>query len=217
MSLPKFIAALLDSGHVRAARPGQGESPHERDATIKLLAEFEQEWRLEMPGQAPDWNSAAAIWGATMFYRAAQAALYREVAEQILADALGSACPTAWENPSTHYSVDLTFRFLPELFQHAPTSSSAELLSGVMQNWANLWPLSSVGMKGVIPASLEPIAEHAGLLQFYVDRIITTADYARLADPRVAKAAREALGAYAELSPSLFQALQHYSLRPPTE
>jgi hypothetical protein len=65
------------------------------------------------------------------------------------------------------------------------------------------WPLSSVGVKGLSIASIDPFIDQPGLRQLYVDRILATGDTGRLSDARVALAARTALGAHAGLSPAV--------------
>lgn len=198
-----FLSALFDTGHVRVPHPDWHGVSDDPQAAGQFLSQFEHSWRLEFPGEAPAFDAPAANWAATVFYRAAQAAVFRDVPEPILHDGLSLTCPTTGNEAARHYSVDLVFRFLPDLAVLARHASPDDPLLQVLQTWANHWPLSSVGMKGVEPASVNAIARHAGLLQLYVDRILAREDFSRLADPRVQTAVRKSVGAYAELSPAL--------------
>jgi hypothetical protein len=110
--------------------------------------------------------------------------------------------------PARHYSVDLVFQFLPDLTKLAGHVMAGDPLVEHLRNWANQWPLSSVGMNDVSPESLCGVAEHVGLLQYYVDRVIARRDVARLADPLVRSAARQALSMYGSLMPEISERLQ---------
>lgn len=207
MALSDFLNALFDHGRIALPSPGKVETPAELTAAASVLTEFEQTWSLEFPGTSPALQMDAALWAAQTLYRGAQAAVFRQIEEQDLRTGLRIPGPPSADTPSGHYSVDLTFRFLPDLTQLARGVSSADPLVEVLQDLANRWPLSSVGMKGVQPASLEALASHPGLLQLYVDRILARDDLDRIADERVANVARQTLGAYVELSPTLARRL----------
>lgn len=208
MSLSRFLHALVDTGHVRVPHPDHAKPAEELTEAQELLAELEGSWRLEFPGDAPAFERQVANWAATMFYRAAQAAVFRDIPEPVLRDGLSQACPSSGDEAARHYSVDLVFRFLPDMVVLARHTSPDDPLLQVLQTWANQWPLSSVGMKGVEPATVDPIVNHPGLLQLYVDRILTRADFSRLGDPRVQTTVRKSVGAYADLSPALAKYLQ---------
>lgn len=211
MPLPEFLRALFDHGHLQVPQPSRIESSGELQAARWILRDVEPSWRLEFPGAAPAINEACALWSAVLLYRAAQAAVYRDVDEATMRAGLMVECPAASEESSQHYSVDLVLRFLPELVALARRASSSDPLIDVLHLWGSRWPLSSVGMKEAKPESLHAITYHAGLLQLYVDRIAAKKDFSRLDDPGVRRAARQTLGAYAELSPELAQAIGRLS------
>jgi len=210
VSLPAFLHSLLKTGHVQVSQPEQDEPLSGTLDTDKLLSDFEQSWRLDFPGEAPSFHGPSAGWAAKMLYRAAQAAVFRDISEPVLRDRLGVACPQVGDGTGRHYSVDLVFRFLPDLAALARHNSPEDPLLRVLQSWANQWPLSSVGMKGVETVDMGAIAGHRGLLQLYADRILAREDFSRLSDPRVQAAVRESVGAYAELSPALANYLQKH-------
>ena len=201
MSFDSFLHSLFDDGRVRAAAPGQlsGEEIH---AGETVLARAERDARSEFPGEAPPFDPLAALWGATMFYRAAQFCVYRNVDAGIISEALAPACPTG-NTPAAHYSVDLVFRFLPDLAKLAKSASEHDPLLQHLRKFGAQWPLSSVGMPNVEPANIDVIANHSGLLTLYVDRVLERADKPRLADPRVKSTAQCAVGAFPELAGKL--------------
>jgi hypothetical protein len=211
VSLPTFLQSLFDHGHVRVPQPDRVETAEDVKSAAALLADFEPSWRLEFPGDAPVFFPPAALWAARMMYRAAQGAVFRDVPLETLKNGLSAACPACSDAASLHYSVDLVFRFLPEVATLARRASSDDPLLEIVLSFANRWPLSSVGMKGVQPESLDAIASHAGLLQLYVDRILARDDFSRLTDDRVRAAAQRAIGAYPELSPAVANELRQRS------
>jgi hypothetical protein len=147
-----------------------------------------------------------------MFYRACQFAVFRDVPAEAVAGALSVPCPGATavtavaQSPAVHYSVDVVFRFLPDLARFARSAADNDPLLEPLQRWARQWPLSSVGMAGVDGADVAFVA-HPALLALYVDRVIATRDRSRLADERVRQAVRAALGLHPQLAPDLAAAL----------
>jgi hypothetical protein len=142
-----------------------------------------------------------------MLQRACQAVAFRDLGEAEIAGALGTACPGD-DSPATHYSVDLTFRYLPDLLKLARSASEGDPLVSRLARWAGQWPLSSVGIAGAKPGRVEAIAGHPCLLWLYVDRIMARRDTSRLVDPRVRDCVRESLGMFPELAPEMVSALQ---------
>jgi hypothetical protein len=203
MSLDTFLRDLFDDGRVVVPAPEGDEGDGELAAAGAALDAFEHEWRLEFPGMAPVWRRDVALHGARLLYRAAQAAVFRDIDETALRSGFDLVAPADLENASAHYSIDLTLRFLPDLTRMAQGAAANDPLVELLGTLACRWPLSSVGVAGVVPASIDVIAGHPGLLRLYVDRVLGSNDAARLTDERVAEAARQALGAHADLAASL--------------
>ena len=118
-----------------------------------------------------------------------------------MAQTFAVACPPG-EPPSVHYSVDLTFRYLPGLLKLARVRRRAIRCSH-LGRWAVEWPLSSVGMALIGPVEIGPWARDRCLLGLYVDRVIACGDVGRLGDWRVREAVQEALGPFPELAPKM--------------
>ncbi len=203
MSLPQFLTSLFEDGRVRVSNDAL-PSREELLAADHVLALFEAEYRRDLPLDTPAFLPNVGGWASGMLYRACAFTVFRDVHAERLREELSIPCPEPL-SPPVHYTVDLTFRFLPDLVKFAKSASQADPLLDLLADWANQWPLSSVGIPGVeIPSSrLDGIVEHAGLLRLYTDRIIAREDHSRLADSRVHEAVQQALGLFPELAPQL--------------
>lgn len=179
----------------------------ERDAAGSVLMEAERQYRRELPGAPPPLEIESARWAAVAFFRACQFVVFRDLGEDQIDQALQLDCP-AGDSPETHYSVDLTFRYLPDLLRLASRPSEGDPLVHRLRGWAARWPLSSVGIANVGPTSVGAIVGHPGLLSLYADRVLARCDASRLRNPRVRECVRELLGAFHELAPSLAAALE---------
>jgi hypothetical protein len=124
---------------------------------------------------------------------------------------LAAACPPG-DPQSVHYSVDLTFRYLPDLYKLARSASQQDVLLTHLARWAVDWPLSSVGMAGVEPVELDDWVNDPCLLGLYVDRVIARNDVSRLGDRRVREAVEQALGLFPDLAPKIARAIADYAI-----
>jgi len=207
MALDTFLSSLFDHGRLAVPVPESVEGEAELAASGAILDGFEAGWRLDFPGTAPEWDRESGLFAARVLYRGAQGAMFRQIGAEALRAGFALPPPDVGDAASAHYSVDVTLRFLPDLARMARGASADDPLVGLLDTLAREWPLSSVGMPGVEPESIEPIAGHSGLLRLYVDRIVAAADTSRLGDPRVVDAARRAVGAHHELCPVLSRSL----------
>lgn len=217
--LPEFLTELFEHGRVHVMRPAADWEEAELQRADAILAAREEHIRREFPGEAPAWRPAAARWAAVMFYRACQLTMHRELlVEALLAARAPFAEPAAREKclPETHYSVDLAFAFLPDLLRLVRHQSRQDPLVERVVQWARDWPLSSVGMKEIVPQRVEVLFAHAGLLRCYVDRVIARGDTGRLDPPPVRAAVRQALGMYGTLAPEIAQACLAAETRSPS-
>lgn len=209
---PPFVSALrdlLDEGRLRLASPLVAP-PEDVEAAHDVIALFEQRYRMEMPGEAPAYSPNAALWAAQMFHRAAQCLAFRAIDEAGMKQML-SLPFVGMRDASADYSVDLTFRLLPDLVQRARAASREDPLVERLLEWANEWPLSSVGITGVQPKDLEPILQHPSLRILYADRVLATKDLTRLNDPRVREAVNAAIGLHEELATEVNEAMKAFA------
>lgn len=209
MALAPMLVALFEHGRIQVPQPEGQLSAEDGEQAQRLLIEHERVLRLEFPGEAPPLAVPAAAWAATMFYRACQLAVYRDLSAAAVAELLAPACPAA-APAARHWSVDVVFRFLPDLVRHASALGSQDPLAVRLREWAAEWPLSSVGVAAVQPhpERESEIAAQAGLSQLYVDRILAKKDWSRLTHPAVRQAVARSLGAHLPAWPEAAKRLQ---------
>jgi hypothetical protein len=198
MGLCQFLSALFEDGRVSVPAVGPLSDGEVREAD-EMLRESERRYRMELPAGVPAFEVAAARWAATRFYRACQFAVYREVPEKLIERELDDLSCERFA-PETHYSVDLIFRYLPDLANFAATEAERDPLVEHLRRWARKWPLSSVGIRGLEDVSIDGFADCPSLMRLYADRIIVKSDASRLSDPRARQAVQCAVGMYPELA-----------------
>jgi hypothetical protein len=197
-----FIHSLFDHGNIQVGHPNQPIAEAEWSQADELLVQHELIHRAEFPGEPPPFILAAAIWATRALYRACQAVTYRDLSAEAFPKLLGDACPPG-EAASVHYSVDLAFQFLPDLMKLASHISAEDPLLKFLQDWANQFPLSSVGIRNVTPRGMDAMLSHPVLLRYYVDRIIARRDVSRLSNPIVRQEVQRAIGSHQVLFPEL--------------
>lgn len=201
MSLPEFIRSLWSEGRVKV--PGILEPLEQNDPELsRVLESVDRDARELFPGEAPALSLPAAAWSAHRVHTVCAALAHRDLGVEELKGPLSAPCP-AESSPSVCYSVDLTLRYLPDVVRLARAASSNDPLLEPLMAWCREWPLSSVGVADVGPVDISAFAIHDGLLRLYADRIIERRDRARLGDPLVDGALREAIGAHPELAPEV--------------
>lgn len=164
--------------------------------------QFDRSARASLAWEAPELRMACAVWAAELLAGASRLAIARDMGAPEVGRVFATRCP-APRSAETDYSTDLFLRYIPDLLEWVTRLASDDPLVGKLRGVAAEWPLSSVGVRDLRIASIEPFIGHASLRQLYVDRILACQDASRLEDPRVAEGVRAALGAHPELSPVL--------------
>jgi hypothetical protein len=207
-TLALFLDALWEEGRVRVARPADLTN-EERAEAAERLAAMEKLVRTDAPADPPAFDPAAAIWAAEMLYRACQLAVFREYGAENVAAAFAEPCPSR-PAPGAHYSVDLTFRFLPDLHRLTRQAAPGDPLVAQIAAWAAAWPLSSVGIADVkvLDEPLAVVLSHTSLRQQYIDRMFARRAADRLDHPATREAAMAAIGLHASLAGDLARKLQ---------
>ena len=204
-----FVKQLYTTGRVRLPS-SEPSSLAELHAALQWLGESESNWREHLPRLPPPLEKEALQWSVQNLYRAAQLAVFRHLGPHEVERLKENPSPDR-QSPSAVYSVDLVFRFLPDLTRIVAGMNAEDPLVEILRDWACRWPLSSVGMPEVREIDIEPILHDACLRGVYADRILETEDTSRLSDPRVLELIRGVLGAYPELSPGVSEYLQSQS------
>ncbi len=200
--LAEFLAELFHDSRVHVAALAEF-TPDERRNAVSVLIEFEQANRADLPQRPPPLCEATALWGAERFYRGCQFLVFRDASVEAITVELATTCPANSDPASAAYSVDLTWRFLPDLLKLAGGLASDDPLLTHLRQRGVEWPLSSVGVPNLGEVRVDGFFDDSCLRSMYTDRIIARGDVARLNDKRVQDAVREALGAFPELAPEI--------------
>lgn len=198
-TLGTFLRALFADGSVTVL-PVQ--APVDEGDAALVIAEFEAAWRLEIPGEPPEFSPEVALWAAHVVHRLCQLLVQRDVGAEEAAKLLALLCPLPMTS-SAAYSADLVFRFLPEIDASCRRMFPGDPLLEEVRRIGADWPLSSVGIAGVSSSNLEIVSSHPTLLRLYVDRVLAAGDTSRLNDPLVVSQVWQALGAFPDLAPAI--------------
>jgi len=196
MSLPIFLTQLRETGEVEVDIQMRTFRPRELRDAKELLAFIYQEEKFRIPAHAPIFDEKAASWAAGFLYRACQFLILRELGKEEL---------EKWLKPfddmitaPSIYSVDLSFRYLPDVLKLAKGLAPDDPLVAILMENASFWPFSSVGMRLEDWQNEAEILQHAALRQAYVDRIIEKKDKSRLQNEQVLTFVKSSLGAYVQ-------------------
>src|SRR6185503_3456988 len=87
----------------------------------------------------------AAIWAASFLYRAVQLTMLRDLGEEVINKLLTPFNGPV--SPESILSVDISFRYLPNVLNLAKGLAPEDVLVKRLQEATIQWPFSSVGMK----------------------------------------------------------------------
>jgi len=194
VELKQFIQDLIQQGKVTIDGNVAQFSDEDLQAAILQLLEHYELQKQELTATVPAFDAAAAIWAAGFLYRAVQLVILRHLGEEEVNKLL-----TPYEGvttPEAILSVDLSFRYLPNLMSLAKGLAPEDVLVKRLGETAIQWPFSSVGMKVEGELSIETIMSNACIRRSYIDRIITARDIKRCNNPQVNEYIQEALGHY---------------------
>jgi hypothetical protein len=192
----QFLSDLFETGRVSVFI----DLPAELEQDVnEVLVSAEKIANGSLAGESPGFDLPCARWAAQMFYGACHFLVCRDVNAETIQAFFKESCPQP-HCPQTDYSVDLVFRYLPDLVGLTRTLATGDPLLQELLKLAKDWPLSSVGINGIDDIGLCGLLEHPAVRQLYVDRVIARGDTSRLGDPQVEFAVKEALGDYADLS-----------------
>jgi len=155
MSLALFLRQLTERTHVEvgAFESGEGDPAAAEDA----LREMASQSGLEMAFDPPALSIQPAVWAARLLYRSCQFLVFREAGPELVESALGIPCPEPLD-ARTHFSVDLTFRFLPDVIRLARAVAPDDPLVLGLVRLAREWPLSSAGVREAGPVERSVVA-----------------------------------------------------------
>lgn len=201
MSLTSFLSTLFEDGCVQVPEWAP-LTDDDRKAALHRITEYEATYRAALPGVPPEMDASRALAAAEAMFRACQCLVYRELDPQELLAASFVPEPGT-RRPADHYSADLAYRFLPDVWRLSRNAAANDPLVSCVRELAARWPLSSVGIADLPALDVEGFINDRCLLTLYVDRIVERRDRSRLTDSRVRSALREACGMYTEWIPEL--------------
>lgn len=197
--LAEFTKSLLAGSVVRVGHPTI-PPVDEISASTDMLVDFEQLYRLELPGVVPEIDRQAAAWAVTTLYLLAALTIYRDAGEDVIQELLSGPSPDPG-NLKSHYAVDLSMRFLPDVVKLAKSAASDDPLIKQMLRLGRQWPLSSVGVAGIGSVGIGSLRTSDTLMRLYADRVLATGDTDRLSDPAVSEAVAVTIGNYPAMMP----------------
>ena len=193
MRLSRFLTELFQQGHVRLDDAATEDAEEDLRSASEILAERARVVAADFPNPVPDCDLETAAWAAGHFFSACRFVLLRDAPiDEVRAQLCGAAPPG---DPAVqHFSVDLVWRFLPDLDRLTTTLAPQDPLREIFRQWGGEWPFSSVGMKGIELRPSPELLSHAGLCRAYIDRIVACRDTSRLRDPQIRDLVHAAIG-----------------------
>ena len=194
MQLIQFIQDIIQQGKVTVDGNVTPFSDEDKQAATQRLREYYELQKQELSATVPAFDAPAAIWAAGFLYRAVQLVMLRDLGDDVVNKLL-----TPYDGavtPEAVLSVDLSFRYLPNLVGLAKGLAPEDVLVKRLHEAAVQWPFSSVGMKVEGDLNIDVILNNACVCRSYIDRIITARDIKRCNNPQVKEYIKEALGDY---------------------
>jgi hypothetical protein len=194
VQLIQFIQDIIRQGKVTVNGHVAPFSEEDIQATTQRLREHYELQKQELTATVPAFDARAAIWAASFLYRSVQLVMLRDLGDEVVNKLL-----TPYDGvitPEAVLSVDLSFRYLPNLVGLAKGLAPEDVLVKRLHEAAVQWPFSSVGMKVEGDFNIDVILNNACVCRSYIDRIITARDLKRCNNPQVKEYIKEALGDY---------------------
>lgn len=194
MQLVQFIQDIIQQGKVTVDGQVTPFSDEDKQAATQRLREYYELQKQELTATVPAFDGPAAIWAAGFLYRAVQLVMLRDLGDEVVNKLL-----TPYDGavtPEAVLSVDLSFRYLPNLVGLAKGLAPEDVLVKRLHEAAVQWPFSSVGMKVEGDFNLDVILNNTCVRRSYIDRIITARDIKRSNNPQIKEYIKEELGDY---------------------
>ena len=194
VQLKQFIQDIIRQGKVVVEGNVTPFTDEDIQAATQHLHEYYEHQKKELTGTVPAFDAAAAIWAAGFLYRAVQLVMLRNLGEEAVNRLLTPYNGVV--SPEAILSVDLSFRYLPNLLGLAKGLAPEDVLVKRLREAAVQWPFSSVGMKVEDELNIDVIMNNTCVRRAYIDRIITARDIKRCNNTQVNEYIQEALGDY---------------------
>lgn len=148
-------------------------SQDDEEYVTRFLSEEYQREAINYPGEIPDFNSEAALWGAKITFVAAQLLMLRNVKDLVFNNSLPDF--EGEMSLSAVLSADLCLKFLPEIIDKAADIDPYDELIEWLENILLKWHFSGIGRR--IETPQEPIkhlelVKDSSMMLLYSDRIV---------------------------------------------
>src|SRR5262245_27293719 len=130
MDFPDFLEQLFAEGRVAVAMPADF-STAELQSAQQVLNTHDEIVRLDLPDDIPPLDPPSAAWAGSQFYRGCQLAMFRDIGEEAIIE-LANKRLGITNTAAVHYSVDLTFRYLPDLARIARSVATDDPLVALL-------------------------------------------------------------------------------------
>jgi hypothetical protein len=197
VQLDQFIQDIIQQGKVIVDGRVTAFTEEDIQLATQRLHEYYEHLQQELTDTVPDFHAIAAVWAAGFLYRSVQLVMLRDLNEAVVNSLLTPYDGSV--SPETILSVDLSFRYLPNLMGLAKGLAPEDVLVKRLQEAAIHWPFSSVGMKVEGAMDIDVIMQNACLRRAYVDRIIEARDIKRCNNVQINEYIQEALGDYGHI------------------
>jgi MoxR-vWA-beta-propeller ternary system domain bpX4 len=194
MKLTHFLTNLIQEGKAHLEGEIQPFEPEDLKSAAAFLHSVYLDDALDMPDAPPQYFEPAALWAAQFLYHALQCTILRNLDDDTVNKLLEDFPEAA--TPEAIYSIDLCFRYMPNLFSLAKGLAPDDVLVKILKKNALFWNFSSVGMDLEQDVSHGIILEHPSLRIAYIDRIIQSKDIKRVNTEQVKELVQIALGNY---------------------
>lgn len=140
------------------------------EIVLYLEQEFEKEC-LTLPIEAPQFSAKAALWAAKIVYYASLLLLHRKDTKKELEVLFPNF--DGPQNVSTILSVDLTLRYLPQIYMELESIDHQDPLVGIIKTLLEIWQYSSIRSNfKVDEINTSPYLKSPVLKQLFLDRIV---------------------------------------------
>ncbi len=147
-------------------------SPHEKEKLVSFLEKEYQSEALDFPFTSPEFHPKAALWAAETVYYAAQFILFRENDDTKMEEFFPEFQFEV--SPSSMLSVDLCFRFVPDMLRQLTLIDQEDSLISILEKYLKIWHFSGVNYSlDLKETDLDVIFSNPCLQQLYLNRIAT--------------------------------------------
>ena len=200
--LVNFLIDLFEHGRVGVPAPSEADDSVS-DGVRQLLGNADQIRRQNLPPGCPELSLEAAIWGASLLYRAAQLLVYRDIGPDQIPQRLRQRERTA-NASSEHFSADLCLQYMHDVLRLSRATAEDDPLNQHLLSVLAEWPLSAVGIGAELPQDFV-LFEDRALRLVFLERVVERNDLTALNVPSVRTALRAETGSFQACLPKSFR------------